>query len=308
MKTHALYPLMFHPVYKDTLWGGNTIARRYNRANTPHPCAESWELSALPGSESIVANGPFEGIGLDVLTQTFGRDLLGTKAPEPERFPLLIKLLDVHDRLSVQVHPDDVAALELGVRTKHELWYILDAAPGAEVWAGLTPGVTPETLLEHLQAYQTHPGDIFDLPAGIVHSAGPGNLIFEVQQASEAAYRIDDWGRGRELHPIQAAQCIRPAVAARHLRASRQTHRDLQLRLATPTFTFATLDLKRTRTLHTTNLSLMVLFCAEGKASLAHNGPNPLTLLPGDLVLIPPCQALLLQPLAAATRLLVTTL
>lgn len=308
MKTHALYPLLFHPTYKDYLWGGDAIARRYNRANTPHPCAESWELSALPGSESIVANGPFEGIGLDVLTQTFGRDLLGTKAEEPERFPLLVKLLDARERLSVQVHPDASAALALGTRPKHEVWYVLDAAPGAEVWAGLTPGLTPETLLAHLQAYQTHPGDLFDLPAGIVHAVGPGNLLFELQQASEAAYRIDDWGRGRELHPVQAAQCIRPAACARHFPAQTAPERDLNLRLSTPDFTFATLALRRTRTLHTTTLSFMVLFCTQGKASLAHNGPHPLTLLPGDLVLVPPRQNLLLQPLAPQTQLLVVTL
>ena len=148
MKTHSLYPLMFRPQYRDYLWGGDLIATRYNRANTPRPCAESWELCGLPGHESVVANGPFEGVGLGHLTQTFGRDLVGAKAPDPERFPLLVKILDVHSRLSVQVHPDAKAAASLGGEPKHEMWYLLDAAPNATLWAGLRPDADLANLAE----------------------------------------------------------------------------------------------------------------------------------------------------------------
>ena len=307
MKTHPLYPLTFQPRYRDQIWGGNAIATRYNRANTPNPCAESWEVSGLPDNESIVTNGPFEGIGLGRLTQTFGRDLIGTKAPAPETFPLLVKVLDVHDRLSVQVHPDADAARELGGAPKHEMWYVLDARPGASLWAGLRPGADLARLTEvDLVAHATAEGDVFDIRPGLVHAIGPGNLIYEVQQSSDTTLRVHDWGRGRPTQPEAARRAIRPTLAAERLPAT-PSRRDLCPRLVTPDFAFATLHLTRERTLHTTAQSFMILFCAAGKATLEHAGPHPLTLLPGDSVLIPPAQSVYLQPLAPA-RLLLTTL
>ena len=307
MRAHALYPLVFHPVYRTAVWGGEAIARRYNRANTPEHCAESWELSALPGAESVVVNGPFEGVGLAELTQRFGRDLLGRQAPEPDRFPLLIKILDAAAALSIQVHPDARAAACLGTRPKHEMWNVLHAEPGAQVWAGLTPGTTAETAREHLVPYASHTGDLFDLPPGLVHAIGPGNLIYEVQEASPAAYRLDDWGRGRPLHLEAARQAVRPELAVRYVPAETEREGRLTVRLRTPAFSFATFLCRRMRTLHTTDQSFMVLFCAEGKMRVAHCGPHPITLLPGDSLFIPPRQQVVLHPFSAA-RLLLTTL
>ncbi len=307
MKTHPLYPLTFRPQYRDHLWGGDAIATRYNRANTPRPCAESWEVSGLPGAESVVTNGPFEGIGLGTLTQTFGRDLVGAKAPHPEIFPLLTKILDVHDRLSVQVHPDAVTARALGGAPKHECWFLLDAAPKAKLWAGLQPDADLDALGDDaLVAHPTQPGDVFDVPPGLVHAIGPGNLVYEVQQPSDTTLRVHDWGRGRPTQPEAARQAIKPALQTAPLRA-KPTKRDLCPRLTTPDFALATLALTHGRTLHTTAQSLMILFCAEGKATLEHEGPHPITLLPGDSVLIPARQNVSLHPLAP-TRLLVTTL
>lgn len=307
MKTHPLYPLTFRPQYRDHLWGGDAIATRYNRANTPRPCAESWEVSGLPGAESVVTNGPFEGIGLGTLTQTFGRDLVGAKAPHPEIFPLLTKILDVHDRLSVQVHPDAVTARALGGAPKHECWFLLDAAPKAKLWAGLQPDADLDALGDDaLVAHPTQPGDVFDVPPGLVHAIGPGNLVYEVQQPSDTTLRVHDWGRGRPTQPEAARQAIKPALQTAPLRA-KPTKRDLCPRLTTPDFALATLTLTHGRTLHTTAQSLMILFCAEGKATLEHEGPHPITLLPGDSVLIPARQNVSLHPLAP-TRLLVTTL
>ena len=307
MKTHPLYPLTFRPQYRDHLWGGDAIATRYNRANTPRPCAESWEVSGLPGAESVVTNGPFEGIGLGTLTQTFGRDLVGAKAPHPEIFPLLTKILDVHDRLSVQVHPDAVTARALGGAPKHECWFLLDAAPGAKLWAGLQPDADLDALGDDaLVAHPTQPGDVFDVPPGLVHAIGPGNLVYEVQQPSDTTLRVHDWGRGRPTQPEAARQAIKPALQTAPLRA-KPTKRDLCPRLTTPDFALATLTLTHGRTLHTTAQSLMILFCAEGKATLEHEGPHPITLLPGDSVLVPARQNVSLHPLAP-TRLLVTTL
>ncbi len=301
MKTHPLYPLMFRPQYKEYAWGGQTIAERFNRANTPHTCAESWELSALPEADSIITNGAFEGTPLSALVQTFGTDLVGTAAPNSETFPLLIKLLDVHTRRSVKVHPAQ------GPAAKHKMWYLLGAQPDACVWAGATPGATLETLPEHLIAFPTRPEEVFDIPAGMVHCLGAGNLIFEVQQAHTMAYRLHDWGQGHPLHCNEARDAIRWELATQALPAPQQRHRDLSMRLATADFTFATLHLERERRLHTTAQSFMVLFCTRGKTTLGHAGPHPLTLLPGDLVLVPPKQQMTLHPLMK-THLLITTL
>ena len=228
------------------------------------------------------------------LTRIFGRDLVGEKAPEADVFPLLFKLVDVRGRCSVQVHPDLETAQRLGVFPKHELWYILKAEPGAELWAGVADG--PEQL------------DVFDISPGLVHALGGGNLVFEMQQSSSAAFRIDDWGNGREVHPAAAMASIdwqaRPGIYPE----PPCNRRDLRPRVTTPDFSFATLDLRRMRTLRTTSQSFMVLFCERGKATLGHDGPQPLTLLPGDLVLVPPKQQVTLSPLAEKTHLLMTTL
>ncbi len=262
----------------------------------------------MPGATSIVCNGTFEGVGLDVLAQRFGSELTGTKAPNPEVFPLLIKLLDAHDRLSVQVHPDAEAAALLGSQPKHEMWYILDAAPDATLWAGLHPGSDLDHLTEaDLVAWHPNVGDIFDIRPGLVHTIGPGNLIYEVQQPSDTTYRVSDWGRGRETHQAQARQAIHPKLTAQAIHPQGVARRDLSMCLSTPDFAFATLKLHRDRALYTTALSFMVLFCASGKATLEHNGPHPITLLPGDLVLVPPSQRFVLHPIHPA-QLLISTL
>lgn len=306
MRTHPLYPLTFRPIYKDYLWGGSRIAEQYRRATTPTPCAESWELSGMPGDASIVAHGAFEGVGLDELVSVFGRDLVGEKALNPEEFPLLVKVLDAHQRLSVQVHPDKATAARLGGRPKHEMWYILDADEEAGIWAGMEPDATVEDLPEKLLFHKTHAGEIYDLPAGLVHAVGAGNFIYEVQQTSNTTYRIDDWGRGRELHLAQAKEALKPELRPIR-RVLEERHRHLHLAKGMQGFDFATLDLIRSRTLRTTAQSFMILFCASGKTTLEYLGPHPLTLLPGDLVLIPPKLGVALTPLMPS-KLLVTTL
>ncbi len=304
MKLHPLYPLTFRPIYKDYPWGGTAIAARYNRGNTPGTCAESRELSGVPEESSIVTNGVFEGESLTQLAQTFGRELLGTKAPTDERFPLMIKLMHVRDRLSLQVHPK--APLDAAL-PKHKLWYLLDAQPQTTVWAGTTEGATPENLADHLHAFSAKRGDLFDLPSGLVHSVGGEALVYELCQAGGTKFRLDDWGRGRELQRDAAVEGIDWASQAQCIPPPEQPRRDLHKRLTTPDFTFATLTLSRTRSLHTTAQSFMVLFCTEGKTTLDHNGPHPLTLMPGDLVLVPPKQRVTLHPLAP-THLLINTL
>ena len=179
----------------------------------------------------------------------------------------------------------------------------------AEILAGVTPGPEQlEGLANRVYRHRTHSGDVFDIPPGLVHAIGGGNLLFEVQQSSSAAFRIDDWGNGREVHWDAALQSIKWQATPGVYPEPPGARRDLRPRVVTPHFTFATLDLHRVRTIHTTCHSFMVLFCASGKTTLGHSGPQPLTLLPGDLVLVPPQQYVTLHPLAEQTRLLVTTL
>ena len=129
-------PLLFRPVYKDYLWGGDRIAKRFGRADAPALCGESWEVSAHPDGMSVVEGGPFDGRDLASLCEEFGAALVGSFA-EGTRFPLLVKLIDAKKRLSLQVHPDDEGAARHGGEAKTEMWYFLEAAPGATVCAGL---------------------------------------------------------------------------------------------------------------------------------------------------------------------------
>lgn len=217
-----LPPLLFRPVYKDYLWGGKAIAARFGRENTPSPCAESWEVSAHPDGMSVVEGGPFDGRTLDSLCGEFGRSLLGSWC-EGSRFPLLVKIIDAEKRLSVQVHPNEESAPRLGGEPKTEMWYFLDAVPGAEVCAGLKDGVGPRIFLDAtrekrvaslLRTVPVVPGKALFIPGGLVHAIGDGCLVLEVQQSSNTTYRVYDWdrlgpdGKPRALHVRQAAAAI----------------------------------------------------------------------------------------------------
>lgn len=219
----ALYPFRFTPVYKDYLWGGDKIIRLYHRGEQPGVYAESWEVSDRTDGMSVVRNGPMSGRTLHELVQTLGADLLGRRARAPV-FPLLIKLIDSRERLSVQVHPDDDTARRFGGEAKTEMWYVLDAEPGAGVFAGFKPGVGEKQLndalrtkrfKEILTSVPVAKGDALFVPGGRVHAIDAGCLLLEVQQNSNTTYRIYDWdrvgadGRPRPLHLREAMRVIR---------------------------------------------------------------------------------------------------
>ena len=142
---HEIYPLRFEPVYRDYVWGGDRIVRKYRRGLPPGIYAESWEIADRPDGMSVVANGRLKGKTLHQLTQTMGEVLLGAGRRD-ESFPLLVKIIDAHECLSVQVHPDDEGAARFGGEAKTEMWYALEADSRARVYAGLKRGVTPEIL------------------------------------------------------------------------------------------------------------------------------------------------------------------
>jgi len=216
-------PLTFKPVYKDYIWGGACLATHFHRTGTPYPCAESWEISAHPDGPSIVANGQYAGRSLPELASEFGVALMGTQTPDPTRFPLLIKLIDANDKLSVQVHPNNSNAALTQGEPKTEMWYVLNRNPGSSLYTGLREGVTPEVLQtalldgtaeKCLAEVSINPGDAIFIPGGLVHAIGGGALIYEVQQNSNTTYRLFDWnrvgadGKPRPLHIEESFKTI----------------------------------------------------------------------------------------------------
>ena len=214
LTTRALYPLKLRPALHVKVWGGRRLADLMRkRLPTAEPYGESWELH----DRAVIANGPLRGTSLGDLAVEFGDDLLGAGNDPAAGFPLLAKLIDASDWLSIQVHPNDkqAKALEREPRGKTEAWVILHAAPGAQLVIGLQPGTTREQMaeairrdqLETLLAYaDVAAGDVLTISANTIHALGPGILIYEIQQSSDVTYRLYDWGRlgldgqPRELH------------------------------------------------------------------------------------------------------------
>ncbi|MDD5705606.1 MAG: class I mannose-6-phosphate isomerase [Kiritimatiellae bacterium] len=327
MTANAIYPLRFAPVYKQALWGGDAIARRYARAGAPAQCSESWELSAHADGAGTLLNGPNAGATLAELCVMYGRALLGEAAPDSSRFPLLFKIIDASARLSVQVHPNDREAARTGAEAKSECWYLLDAAPGACLYAGLAPGASPETLraalaagrAEHLLARQeVAAGQSLYIPGGLVHAIGAGCLIYEVQQSSNTTYRLYDWnrtdatGRGRTLHLDAGLAAIdwsleppRPQPPPPATANGRNRWRNL---VASPYFQLRRLHLDTEATLTPRGRSFWALFTERGTVEVTV-GTHTELLAAGDSCLIPAAAASCrLRPCDPSTALLVTTI
>jgi mannose-6-phosphate isomerase len=217
----TMYPLKFDPIYKEKIWGGRNLERLFGRTLPgTSPIGESWELADLREGVSIVANGPSKGKTLTDLTRELGPALLGSAAAMPNgRFPLLLKLLDANDILSLQVHPDAKAVEDIGgdAALKTECWYMLESRDGYIYKGMVEDAVSPETFREAIENDDVErfvrkidcgTGDFHYLPAGTVHAIGPGLVVAEVQTPSDTTYRVTDWGRGREIHVDQSMQSI----------------------------------------------------------------------------------------------------
>jgi mannose-6-phosphate isomerase len=219
-----LHPLIFDPIFKERIWGGRNLETLYGKRLPPGlPIGESWEISDRPGDESVVACGPLRGRSLRWLMEQCPDALLGRRDPMPARFPLLVKIIDARETLSLQVHPPALAAARLGGQPKSEMWYVAKAGPRAELFAGLKKGVSraeferklaAQSVAECIHRIAVKAGDAMFLPSGRVHALGAETVVFEIQQNSDTTFRVFDWnrigldGKARPLHVAQSLASI----------------------------------------------------------------------------------------------------
>lgn len=219
----GMQPISFVPLYMERVWGGRELANRLGRELPgAQPIGEAWEIVDREETQSVVADGPFKGKTLHDLWTAHRAEIFGPRHTRSgPRFPLLCKLLDARDRLSVQVHPPAEIAPQLGGEPKTEVWYFLACDPGSRIYAGLAPGTTRRSFQEALQhgtvekrlhVLPTRAGDSIFIPSGRLHAIGEGNLIVEIQQNSDTTYRVFDWnrkgldGKPRDLHVDESIQ------------------------------------------------------------------------------------------------------
>ena len=302
-----MYPLKFEPILKQTLWGGEKIIPFKHLNETLTNVGESWEVSAVEGSESVVSYGPDKGMTLPEMVRHYKEELVGEAnyARFGDKFPLLIKFIDAKLDLSIQVHPDDALAKKRhNSFGKNEMWYVISADPGAKLISGFSQEITPKeykervhdgTFAEVLQSCPIQPGDVFYVPAGRVHGIGAGAFVAEIQQTSDITYRIYDYnrkdknGKTRELHTTQAVDAINFSDVQDDFRTAydRVQNEPVEV-VACPYFTTSVYDMTEEITCDYSELDSFVIFiCTEGACRLRDNEEHEVTLQAGETVLLP---------------------
>lgn len=296
---------IFEPLLKQTLWGGDKIIPFKQLNASQDHVGESWEISGVSGSETIVANGPQKGKSLNQLVREQKGLLVGQENYEHfgDEFPLLIKFIDAQKDLSIQVHPNDEVAHRQGKpRGKTEMWYVFPSAPGAFLYNGLKQQITPEqykamvendTITDALARYEVSEGDVFFIPAGRIHAIGSGSFVAEIQQTSDVTYRIYDYkrkdknGNYRELHTKEAAESIDYHVLPDYRTAYELKQNEGVQVVSCPYFTTAVYDLTEPMTLDYTELdSFVILIAVKGEGKLICEGEEMMFRM-GDTVLLP---------------------
>ena len=302
-----MQPIKFRPILKETLWGGGKIAKfKHIGGQEGRRIGESWEISGVSGNESVAVEGHCEGKTLAQITAEMKAGLVGRDNYRRfgDTFPLLVKFIDAARQLSVQVHPDDATAQRHGMKNgKTEMWYIMDSEPYATLRCGLRSELSPEryeqmvadgTICDAIAEYQVKAGDCFFIPAGRVHSIGAGCLLAEIQQTSDATYRIFDFnrvgkdGRPRELHTRLAAECIDYTVESDYrTRYTPVKNGGAQL-VKSKFFTTSVYDIDSRLRLDYSRLdSFVILIGLKGEAVLTDNEGGTVTLRGGETVLVP---------------------
>ena len=302
----VLYPLKFKPIFKDKIWGGRKIKEQLGLDFGSLPnCGEVWLLSGLWDEQSEVANGDFEGDEINDLVETFMGDLVGESVFDKygEQFPLLLKIIDANDWLSVQVHPDDELAEKRGIGNgKTEMWYVMHADKDAELVMGFNREMTRmdyvkvmknNTLREVLNYEKVEAGDVFFIPAGRVHALGPDIMVAEIQQTSDTTYRIYDWdrineaGMSRELHIPQSVEAIDFAIPDQYKIEVQDVMNKTVPVVDCQYFVTNLLQLQGEMEKDYSNLdSFVILLCTEGNFSLVWEN-SAVFVKQGECVLIP---------------------
>ena len=299
-------PLKFKALLKQTIWGGDKIIPFKHLDDHLENVGESWEISGVPGNETVVADGEYAGKKLNELVIEQKDKLVGKANYERfgDEFPLLIKFIDARQDLSIQVHPTDEIAKRQGKeRGKTEMWYIMDSDKDAKLYSGLKMQITPEqykamveddTITDALAQYEVKEDDCFFLPAGRIHAIGTGCFLAEIQQTSDVTYRIYDFkrkdkdGNYRQLHTKEAAECINYTVEDDYRTHYEHKKNEGVTLVECPYFTTAVYDLDEPMTLDYSELdSFVILIGLKGEGTIIDNEGNTVTISAGESILVP---------------------
>jgi len=301
----SLYPLTFQPIFKERVWGGRNIERLYGKKLPANQViGESWEITDRPEGVSVIANGALAGKTLRWLMENHAAEVLCTERANVKTFPLLVKILDAQDKLSLQVHPPAAKAKELQGEPKTEMWFIADATPTADLFVGLKRGVTRAdferkvrdgSVAECFHHLHVKAGDVMFLPSGRVHAIGAGSVIFEIQQNSDTTYRVFDWnrmgldGKPREMHVEQSLASIDfndfepPLVNSKYSQNETFAVRYL---VDDPLFRANAWQIKRGQRFHVSNKLPQIFGIVTGRLTLRANNVD-VPLKSGDFCLVP---------------------
>lgn len=308
MKNNLYYPLKFEPTYKKYIWGGDNL-KNFGRKLPESIIAESWDVSCHKNGHSVIANGPLKGQTLISVISKYGVDIIGQKLNSKYlfKFPLLIKLLDANDNLSIQVHPDDRYAFEKenGEPGKNEMWYIIDAKPGAKIVYGFKNGLNNKkkfkaaleqnNLKEYLNEINVYKGDVIYIPAGTMHGIGKGIVAAEIQQNSDITYRVYDYERvdvdgiSRPLHVNKAMDVIDFKASNSKIvgvKVSLNKFDSVKYLISNKYFTVEFLDVKR-GFLHNTKNERFYIYTIVNGEGIIKNDIETLKVSKGDSVFIP---------------------
>ena len=296
----------FEPLLKQTIWGGDKIVTFKHLESDLDSVGESWEISGVPGDESVVANGEYKGKTLNEVLAEMKDKLVGADNYKRfgDRFPLLIKFIDARQDLSIQVHPDDETAHRQGKPIgKTEMWYVMDSDENASLKVGLKKKITPEeyaqmvendTICDALGNYKVKSGDCFFIPAGRIHAICSGSFIAEIQQTSDVTYRIYDYkrkdknGNYRQLHTKEAAEAIDYTVLDNYRTEYTPVKNEATPLVSCPLFTTAVYDLTEPMTLDYSELdSFVILIALKGEGTILTSSGETFSFREGESVLLP---------------------
>lgn len=299
-------PIKFNPVLKQTIWGGDKIIPFKQLDCNMEQVGESWEISGVEGNETTAADGTYKDRSLTEIVHDMKDKLVGAENYQRfgDTFPLLIKFLDARLDLSIQVHPDDDYAIKKGMKNgKTEMWYMLKSESGATLLSGLKKEITPEeyaqriedgTICNVIDKYEVSEGDCFFIPAGRIHSTGAGCFWTEIQQTSDATYRIYDYnrkdknGKCRELHTREASECIDYKVEENYKTEYTPIKNMCVPLVESLQFCTAVYDLDEPMTIDYSDLDSFVIFiCVSGEGTIIDNEGNETSLRAGETILIP---------------------